>query len=84
MTKGLETTTTCSFGNRFCYFLTDKLNNIGSSVLITSSSRTANAKSLIGLLSLQIKAGEQITVCVANDNEYECEKDFDSLKELLV
>lgn len=84
MVKSLMVTTTCDYGNRYVSQIVDKLSSVQSDVIIERMrGRTANAKSIIGVLSLAIVAGEEIYVYVMNDNEDLLNRDLAKVKEIL-
>lgn len=84
MVKSLTVTTTCDYGNRYVAQIVDKLSSVQSDVIIERMrGRTANAKSIIGVLSLAIMAGEEIYVYVMNDNEDLLKRDLAKVKEIL-
>ena len=84
MVKSLTVTTTCDYGNRSVWYIVDKLSLIESEVIIERMrGRTANAKSVIGVLSLGILAGEEIYVYVMNDNENLLNRDLEKVKKIL-
>ena len=78
--KELKYMVTCSVGNRYATCLVDNFSKVDSTVLISREwGRTVNAKSLIGVLSLQIQAGEAITLTVENENEEQLNKDCEKI-----
>lgn len=84
MVKSLTVITTCDYGNRYVAQIVDKLSSVQSDVIIERMrGRTANAKSIIGVLSLAIMAGEEIYVYVMNDNEDLLKRDLAKVKEIL-
>lgn len=50
-------------------FFIQKANTFKSSIWIESSDRRANAKSLLGVLSLGIKKGDSITIIAEGEDE---------------
>ena len=57
--------------------LIQKASNYKSSIWIEKDNKRANAKSLLGLLSLSIGYGDKVTVTAEGDDEYQA---MDELK----
>ena len=84
MTKSLTITAKCDFGNRYVSSVVNELSSIESGVYVERMrGRTANAKSIIGFLSLNIKENEEIYIYVMNDNEDVLNRDLAKVKEIL-
>ena len=84
MVKLLTITAKCDYGNRYISQVVDSLSSIQSDVIIERMrGRYVNAKSIIGILSLAIMAGEEIYVYVINDNEDLLNRDLERVKEIL-
>lgn len=83
MTKSLTITAKCDFGNRYVSSVVNELSSIESGVYVERMrGRTANAKSIIGFLSLNIKENEEIDIYVMNDNEDLLNSDLNRVKEI--
>lgn len=83
-TKKLEYVVTCSVGGRYASCLVNSFSKIDSTILFSRKwGRTVNAKSLIGVLSLQIQAGEPITLIVENTNEEQLNKDYEKIIKIM-
>lgn len=84
MVKLLTITAKCDYGNRYISQVVNSLSSIQSDVIIERMrGRYVNAKSVIGILSLAIMAGEEIYVYVMNDNEDLLNRDLEKVKEIL-
>lgn len=84
MTKLLTVTANCDYGNRYVSQIVDKLSLLQSTIVVERMrGRTANAKSIIGFLSLNIKENEEIDIYVMNDNEDVLNRDLAKVKEIL-
>ena len=84
MVKLLTITAKCDYGNRYISQVVNSLSSIQSDVIIERMrGRYVNAKSVIGILSLAIMAGEEIYVYVMNDNEDLLNRDLERVKEIL-
>ena len=84
MVKLLNITAKCDYGNRYISQVVNSLSSIQSDVIIERMrGRYVNAKSVIGILSLAIMAGEEIYVYVMNDNEDLLNRDLEKVKEIL-
>ena len=84
MVKLLTITAKCDYGNRYISHVFNSLSSIQSDVIIERMrGRYVNAKSVIGILSLAIMAGEEIYVYVMNDNEDLLNRDLEKVKEIL-
>ena len=84
MVKLLTITAKCDYGNRYISQVVNSLSSIQSDVIIERMrGRYVNAKSIIGILSLAIMAGEEICVYVINDNEDLLNRDLEKVKEIL-
>ena len=84
MVKLLTITAKCDYGNRYISQVVNSLSSIQSDVIIERMrGRYVNAKSIIGILSLAIMAGEEIYVYVMNDNEDLLNRDLEKVKEIL-
>jgi phosphotransferase system HPr (HPr) family protein len=60
----------------------DKINSCVHLGKFQSDSRQVNAKSIIGLLSLGLKLGDEIIICVVNQNKEQCENDMIKVLEI--
>ena len=58
-------------------------NKFASEIFLEKENSSVNAKSIIGILSLAIMAGEEIYVYVINDNEDLLNRDLEKVKEIL-
>ena len=84
MVKLLTITAKCDYGNRYISQVVNSLSSIQSDVIIERMrGRYVNAKSVIGILSLAIMAGEEIYVYVMNDNEDLLNRDLERVKDIL-
>ena len=84
MVKLLTITAKCDYGNRYISQVVNSLSSIQSDVIIERMrGRYVNAKSVSGILSLAIMAGEEIYVYVMNDNEDLLNRDLERVKEIL-
>ena len=84
MVKSLTIITTCDYGNRYVTSFVNELSKLESDIIIQRyRGREANAKSIIGVLSLSIMAGEEIEVYVLGKNEEIVLSDYEKVKEIL-
>lgn len=74
----------CSLGQRFASCLINDLSKVESSIkLCRPKGCMVDAKSLIGVLSLRIDAGEKIMLKVLNENEEKLEKDCEKIMKIM-
>lgn len=64
--------------SKFAAVFIHKASNFKSNVWIEKEERKANAKSLLGLLSLGIDKGSKITMIVEGDDEQEAAKELEN------
>lgn len=69
----LTTTVTCASGlhNKQATYFIQKANNFQSSIWIESENRKINAKSLLGVLSMAIVSGTELTITADGPDEDE-------------
>lgn len=84
MIQSVVIKTDCNYGNRYVSHIVNEISLLKSEVVIEKlEGRTANAKSVIGVLSLGVKSGDEIYVYVINDNEDLLNRDLTKVKEIL-
>ena len=66
---------TCSITGRLAHRIIYSLQPLRSSIFITHNGRNINAKSLLGILSLQLKAKDIINILCYQDNENQAKAD---------
>lgn len=70
MIKEIKVINNKDFGRRYVSYLLEKFTSLQSYIYIKKDDdRTANGKSMLGILSLAIQSDDEITIIVANDNE---------------
>lgn len=71
------------FDSRYIKNFINEITRIKSDVYFAKDNRKINAKSIIGLISLNIAKNDEIVIYVSGKNEWQVEADLDKVVEIL-
>ena len=73
----------CSISGRYAHRFVYAIQSLSSSIFITHGGRTVNAKSLLGVLSLQLKEKDVVDISCYGENENQIASDTQRVGEIL-
>lgn len=72
----------CQINGRLAHRIIYSVQPIKSSIFVFHNGRNVNAKSLLGILSLQLKEKDIIDITCYHDNEYQVKEDIEEVENI--